>query len=105
MTIGYDRQGSTYYMSFGVRKMIMQKGLIINLNIQDMLRSMVFRSESMNLTQGYSSWYKNTVRQQRVMLSLTWMFGQYQQHKQRKVGDLDELNRLGGGGGVQGSGK
>lgn len=105
MTIGYDRHGSTYYMSFGVRKMIMQKGLIINLNIQDMLRSMVFRSESMNLTQGYSSWYKNTVRQQRVMLSLTWMFGQYQQHKQRKVGDLDELNRLGGGGGVQGSGK
>jgi hypothetical protein len=26
------------------------------------------------------------------------MFGQYQQHKNRKVGDLDELNRLGGGG-------
>jgi hypothetical protein len=28
------------------------------------------------------------------------MFGQYQQHKNRKVGDMDELNRLGGGGGV-----
>lgn len=101
MTTGYDRQGSTYYMSFGVRKMYIAKGLIFNLNVQDLLRSMVFRTESMNQAKGYSSWYTNTVRQQRVMFSLTWMFGQYQQHKNRKVGDLDELNRLGGGGGVQ----
>ena len=101
MTTGYDRQGSTYYLSFGVRKTYMAKGLIFNLNVQDLLRSMVFRSESMNQAEGYSSWYSNTVRQQRVMLSITWMFGQYQQHKNRKVGDLDELNRLGGGGGVQ----
>ena len=33
-----------------------------------------------------------------AMLSVTWMFGQFQQHKYRKVGDMDELNRLGGGG-------
>jgi hypothetical protein len=100
MTTGYDRQGSTYYLSFGVRKMYMAKGLIFNLNVQDMLRSMAFRSESMNQVQGYSSWNTNTVRQQRVMFSITWMFGQYQQHKYRKVGELDELSRLGGGGGV-----
>ena len=102
MTTGYDRQGSTYYMSFGVRKTYMAKGLIFNLNVQDLMRSLVFRSESMDQAQGYSSWYTNTIRQQRVMFSITWMFGQYQQHKNRKVGDLDELNRLGGGGGVQG---
>ena len=102
MTTGYDRQGSTYYMSFGVRKTYMAKGLIFNLNVQDLMRSLVFHSESMDQAQGYSSWYTNTIRQQRVMFSITWMFGQYQQHKNRKVGDLDELNRLGGGGGVQG---
>ena len=102
MTTGYDRQGSTYYMSFGVRKTYMAKGLIFNLNVQDLMRSLVFRSESMDQAQGYSSWYTNTIRQQRVMFSLTWMFGQYQQHKNRKVGYLDELNRLGGGGGIQG---
>ena len=101
MTTGYDRQGSSYYMSFGVRKMYMAKGLIFNLNVQDLLRSMTFHSESMDQEQGYSSRFTNTIRQQRVMLSVTWMFGQYQQHKNRKVGDLDELNRLGGGGGVQ----
>lgn len=104
MTTGYDRQGSTYFLSFGVRKMYMKKGLIFNLNVQDLARSLSFLSTSEGLAPGQESWYRNTVRQQRVMFSLTWMFGQYQQHKQRKVGDMDELNRLGGGGGV-GTGK
>jgi len=103
MTTGYNKQGSTYFLSFGVRKMYMAKGLIFNLNIQDLARSLSFSTEDMSQGAGYHSWYKNTVRQQRVMLSITWMFGQYQQHKNRKVGDMDELNRLGGGGGVGGA--
>lgn len=101
MTTGYDQQGSMYFLSFGVRKMYMQKGLIFNLNVQDLARSLSFVNTSQGLAPGYETWFKNTVRQQRVMFSLTWMFGQYQQHKNRKVGDMDELNRLGGGGGVQ----
>ena len=100
MTTGYNRQGSMYFLSFGVRKTYMPKGLIFNLNIQDLARSLSFMEKSEGMAPGYESWYKNTVRQQRVMLSITWMFGQYQQHKNRKVGDMDELNRLGGGGGV-----
>lgn len=100
MTTGYDRQGSTYFLSFGVRKTYMKKGLIFNLNVQDLARSLSFTSNTEGMPTGQASWFRNTVRQQRVMFSLTWMFGQYQQHKQRKVGDMDELNRLGGGGGV-----
>ncbi|MBO4453422.1 MAG: TonB-dependent receptor [Paludibacteraceae bacterium] len=105
MTTGYDRQGGTYFLSFGVRKMYMPKGLIFNLNVQDLARSMSFTSTSMGLADGYEGWFRNTVRSQRVMLSITWMFGQYQQHKQRKVGEMDELNRLGGGGGGVSTGK
>ena len=97
MTTGYERHGSMYYLSFGIRKTYMPKGLIFGLNVQDLTRSMCFESTTMGLQPGYSSWYKNAVRQQRVSASITWMFGQYQQHKQRKVGDMDELNRLGGG--------
>ena len=78
----------------------MQKGLIFNLNIQDLARSLELMDKSEGMAPGYESWYRNYVRQQRVMFSITWMFGQYQQHKNRKVGDMDELNRLGGGGGV-----
>ena len=104
MLTGYNKSGSTYFASFGIRKMYMKKGLIFNLNVQDLLRSLSFNNEDMGQEPGNSSWYKNTIRQQRVMFSLTWMFGQYQQHKNRKVGDLDESSRLGGGGGV-GAGK
>lgn len=100
MLTGYNKSGSTYFASFGIRKMYMAKGLIFNLNVQDLLRSLSFNNEDMGQEPGNRSWYKNTVRQQRVMLSLTWMFGQYQQHKNRKVGDLDESSRLGGGAGV-----
>lgn len=100
MTTGYSKQGSTFFSSFGVRKTIMKHGLILNLNVQDLARSLVFTNEDMEQQNGYRSGFKNAVRQQRVMLSVTWMFGQYQQHKNRKVGDMDELNRLGGGGGV-----
>ncbi len=103
MLTGYSQSGSTFFSSFGVRKMYMKKGLIFNLNVQDLARSLSFVSEEKGLPDGQASWYKNTIRQQRVMFSLTWMFGQYQQHKNRKVGDLDELNRLGGGGGVSGA--
>lgn len=99
MTTGYDRDGGMYFMNFGVRKMIMSKGLILNLNVQDLARSMSFETHNEGMQPGYASWYKNTIRAQKVMLSVTWMFGQYQQHQQRKVGDMDELNRLGGGGG------
>ena len=98
MLTGYNRSGSTYFASFGIRKMYMKKGLIFNLNVQDLLRSLSFHNEDMGQEPGNSSWYKNTIRQQRVMLSVTWMFGQYQQHKNRKVGSLDESSRLGGGG-------
>ena len=101
MQTGYSRSGSTFFSGFGVRKTYMKKGLVFNLNIQDLARSMVFEDEDQGLAKGYASWHRNTVRQQRVVFSVTWMFGQYQQHKQRKVGDMDEAGRLGGGGGVQ----
>lgn len=105
MTTGYSKMGSTLFLNFGVRKMIMKHGLILNFNVQDLARSCVFSNEDVALQSGATSWFRNTVRQQRVTFSLTWMFGQYQQHKNRKVGDLDELNRLGGGGGGVSTGK
>ena len=101
MLTGYERQESGYFLSFGLRKMWMAKGLIFNLNVQDLARSLSFDSTTTGLAEGYANWYENKIRQQRVMLSVTWMFGQFQQHKNRKVGDMDELSRLGGGGGVQ----
>lgn len=100
MTIGYNHQSSNYYMSIGIRKMLMQHGLIFNLNVQDVLRSMVFKSVDLGNAEGYKSWSRSTLRHQRVVLSITWMFGQQQQYKHRRVGELDESSRLGGNEGI-----
>ena len=97
MTTGYERQESSYYLSFGIRKMYMKKGLVFNLNVQDLARSMRFTTTDMGQQSGYTSWYRQTVRQQRVILSVVWMFGTQQQHKHRCVGELDESSRLGSG--------
>ena len=102
MTIGYDRQSASYQMSFGARKMFMKQGLILNLNVQDLLRSSVYSSQDLGQRPGYSSMARSTIRNQRVMVGLVWMFGQQQQVKRRNVGAMDELNRLGGGDGVSG---
>ena len=102
MTIGYDCQASSYYMNFGVRKMLMKHGLIFNLNVQDLLRSSVYSSQDLGQQEGYASMARTTMHNQRVMATVVWMFGQQQQVKRRRVGNLDELNRLGGEGGISG---
>lgn len=100
MTIGYDRQDASYGMNFGVRKMLMKYGLIFNLNVSDLLRSSVYSSIDLGQKQGYSSLARTSMRNQRIMLGVVWMFGQQQQNKRRNVGNMDELNRLGSEGGV-----
>lgn len=57
MTTGYNRQGSMYFLSFGVRKMYMPKGLIFSLNVQDLARSLSFTEKSEGMAPGYESWY------------------------------------------------
>ena len=96
-TSGYNRTSAFYFLGCGVRKMWQEKRLIFNLQVQDVLRSMKERSDAFGLAEGCSSYSKQNYRAQKVMLSVTWMFGQQQYVKQRKVGDLDESSRLGGG--------
>lgn len=100
MVSGYTCQSAFYSMNFGVRKMWREKGLIFNLQVQDLMRSMRGSSESLGLAEGNRSYTASDYRNQKVMFSLTWMFGQQQYVKHRNVGNLDESSRLGSGGGV-----
>ena len=100
MVSGYTRQSAFYSMNFGVRKMWREKGLIFNLQVQDLMRSMRGSSESLGLAEGNRSYTASDYRNQKVIFSLTWMFGQQQYVKHRNVGNLDESSRLGSGGGV-----
>lgn len=98
LTIGYNKTDATWYMGAAVRKMWRKQGLILNIQAQDLLRSVHDRSDSFGMAEGNSSYYYDNTRYQNVSMSLTWMFGQQQYMKRRKVGDMDEASRLGGGG-------
>ena len=98
LTIGYNKTDATWYMGAAVRKMWRKQGLILNLQAQDLLRSVHYRSESFGMAKGNSSYIYQNSRYQHVSLSLTWMFGQQQYVKRRNVGNMEEAERLGGGG-------
>ena len=97
ITIGYNRQRDIYEMGFGVRKQIKEKGLVLNLQVQDLLRSSNYEERSQGLPEGQYTCVENKVRQQRVTFTLTYMFGHQEWHKQRKVGDSEFNDRLGSG--------
>ena len=98
LTIGYNKTDATWYMGAAVRKMWRKQGLILNIQAQDLLRSVHYRSESFGMAEGNSSYIYQNSRYQHVSLSLTWMFGQQQYVKRRNVGNMEEASRLGGGG-------
>ena len=98
LTIGYNKTDATWYMGAAVRKMWRKQGLILNIQAQDLLRSVHYRSESFGMAKGNSSYIYQNSRYQHVSLSLTWMFGQQQYMKRRNVGNMEEAERLGGGG-------
>lgn len=100
ITNGYNHSYSTFYTDFAVRKHWREKGLIFSLRGDDLFRTFRGRNESLGLAEGNSTYTAQNYRYQKVMFSVTWMFGQQQYVKRRKVGDLDESSRLGGGGGV-----
>jgi len=54
------------------------------------------------MPEGYASNVYQTGKQHCVGVGLTYMFGQAQQRKWRKVGNVDEADRLGSGGGQMG---
>ena len=70
--------------------------------MNDLLRSTNYWQEDKGLSEGYVSRVSQEVHQQTISIGLTYMFGQYQHVKYRRVGNTDESSRLGGGGGVGG---
>ena len=98
---GYTKSSQTYYLGLGVRKFWKKPGLLFNLQVQDLLRSLRDDRESIDLTQGNTLVYENNSRAQRIIIGVTWMFGQQQYNKQRNTGNLDETSRLGGSGNVK----
>lgn len=100
MTIGYEYSRACGAMGFAFKKTFPKQQLTLSLNVNDLLRSTTFWQEDKGLAEGYASRVSQEAHQQNISIGLTYMFGQYQRVKYRRVGNTDESSRLGGGGGV-----
>ena len=102
MTMGYQYTHACGAMGFAFKKTFPKQQLTLSLNVNDLLRSTNYWQEDKGLSEGYVSRVSQEVHQQTISIGLTYMFGQYQHVKYRRVGNTDESSRLGGGGGVGG---
>lgn len=102
MTIGYQYSRGSGAMGFAFKKTFPKQQLTLSLNVNDLLRSTTFWQEDKGLAEGYISRIRQEVHQQTISIGLTYMFGQYQHVKYRRVGNTDESSRLGGAAGVGG---
>lgn len=95
MTIGYNYQHATYSLSCGIQKAWYQKGVILNISAEDLLRSSVDFTESLGLPEGQFASTRQDYHNQKVCVSVTYLFGRQQQTKHRNVGDTEFTSRLG----------
>lgn len=94
-----------FQMNFAVKKYMLQKTLALTLRIDDIFRTFDDNIEMLNLPEGQENKIEQKYYAQSLSLSLTYSFGQYQAHKYRKVGNLEESSRSGSGGGGGGIGR
>ena len=99
MTNGYSHMDAGYDLNFGFKKQFLNKTLTLSLNVNDILRSMSFDETTLGLPEGYYNKLEVTMLgSQKVSIGITYLFGQQQLFKFRKVGDVDETSRLGSSG-------
>ncbi len=105
-TNGYSEWSGYYDLNLAFKKQFLDKRLTLTVKVDDILNSMTFTMRQVGMSEGYASNGDQHVRAHNVGIGLTYIFGQQQAHKWRKVGNVDETSRLGSGsGGGIGGGK
>ncbi len=101
MVIGYQRHEGNYGINFAFKKTWKPQQVTLSVQVSDILRSDYTVNETiLGLGEGYYSNVYANLNMQRVSIGVTWLFGQQQFQKQRKVGVSDEASRLGSGSGI-----
>ncbi len=94
LTLGYYVSAPVFISNLAVRKHLLGNRLILNFDVNDIFRSKINDNTIMGLGPGTSSLVIQRYMSQSVTLGLSWNFGQAQQMRQRKVGNLDEASRV-----------
>jgi len=95
---GYTEWGGYYSMNLALKKQFLQKTLTLTFKVDDLLGSTRWYMKQVGMADGYASRVDQRSNRHQVGIGLTYMFGQAQGHKYRKVGGVDEESRLGNGG-------
>jgi len=97
---GYTEWGGYYTMNLELKKQFLQKALTVTFKVDDLLCSTKWYMQQVGMAEGYSSRVDQRANRHKVGIGVTYMFGQAQGHKYRKVGGVDEASRLGNGGNI-----
>lgn len=103
MAYGYFRLRDLYSMNIGVRKTMLDNRMTLTVNLDDVLRSSCTNLDCLGfgpetaLGEMVSSYIGQKYYAQVLRVGLSWRFGKAQQTRSRKVGDIDEASRIGGG--------
>ena len=96
MAYGYFETSSSWVSNLGVKKNMLDNRLILSINVDDIFRSS--RNDVTIVGMGTTtSVMKQKYYSQCFHVGLSWNFGHAQQTRYRKVGQLDEASRSGGG--------
>jgi len=95
---GYTEWGGYYTMDLALKKQFLQKRLTLTFKVDDLLCSTNWYMKQVGMAEGYDSRVDQRANRHKVGIGLTYMFGQAEGHKYRKVGGVDEESRLGSGG-------
>ena len=97
----YMRIHSGITSDIAARKSFFDGALSLNLGVNDLFRSRIQRIDIFDPTTGKQiSFLNQNYLVQRVTVGLTWSFGKSSSTRQRKVGNLEEASRTGGGSGI-----
>lgn len=108
MAYGYFKLHDYYLMNIGVRKSMLDNRLTLSVNLDDVLRTSNTNLDCLGFgsTTALGDMVKSYIGQkyysQVAHVGLTWRFGKAQQTRVRKVGNIDEASRIGGGKGLSG---
>ena len=83
-----------YMLNIAVKKNMLDNRLNLSLRVNDLLRSLSTGLDMLGIP-GVKSYIGQTYYNQAVTLGLTWNFGKAQNTRQRNVGNIEELGRMG----------
>lgn len=106
MTVGYFRIHRQWDSNMAIKKTLLDNKLVLALKVEDIFRS---SANDLDILDESGSGAVTTIQQkyysQQILLDITWHFGNARnQSGRRKVGELEEMSRVGGGGGTGGTG-